>query len=247
MRDFERIDQTALFELCGHNNTVLAIHNEEPIDTIQFRRHVERLASKLCGGATYHINLCEDRYYFLVAFAAAVLNNQINLLPSSRAPKEIERLQSIYSDSDLIEDATVQAICTQATSDRNEDKLNWLISAEQLVAIVFTSGSTGQPKANTKYWGQLVASAQRVASRLEINAKQPHCIVATVPPQHMFGFETTIIFPLVLGVCIHAGRPFYPCDVQQTLAAQTMSPILVTTPLHLRRQMLQEIAMKQEP
>ena len=35
------------------------------------------------------INLCEDRYRFLVAFCAIALRGQINLLPPSRAPQPV--------------------------------------------------------------------------------------------------------------------------------------------------------------
>jgi acyl-coenzyme A synthetase/AMP-(fatty) acid ligase len=58
--------------------------------------------------------------------------------------------------------------------------------------------------------------------------------VATVPPQHMFGLETSVLAPLLVGACTYAGRPFYPEDVRQALALADTPPTLVSTPLHLR-------------
>jgi hypothetical protein len=49
----------------------------------------------------------------------------------------------------------------------------------------------------------------------------------------MFGFETSIIYPLTLGIMMHDGYPFYPLDIQQ-IALETPEPkILIATPLHL--------------
>ena len=125
------------------------------------------------------------------------------------------------------------AICSKESTQLSiELKLN--IDSEQLVAMVFTSGTSGSPKPNEKSWGQLFENAKRVKERFQLNSKQQHSLVATVPPQHMFGFETTIIYPLVSGIAIHAGRPFYPLDVRQSLAETPSPRILVTIPLHLK-------------
>jgi hypothetical protein len=89
---------------------------------------------------------------------------------------------------------------------------------------VFTSGTTGEAKKNPKTWGQLNESAIRVGKRLWPKGVQGKCIIATVPPQHMFGFETSIIYPLTLGIMMHDGYPFYPLDIQQ-IVLETPVPI----------------------
>ena len=38
-------------------------------------------------------------------------------------------------------------------------------------------------------------------------------LVATVPAQHMFGFESSVLLALHSGAAFDAGRPFYPADV----------------------------------
>ena len=59
-------------------------------------------------------------------------------------------------------------------------------------------------------------------------------IVATVPPQHMYGMELWVLLPLVGAAAIHSAHPRYPADVAATLEDIPAPRVLVTTPLHLR-------------
>ncbi len=58
---------------------------------------------------------------------------------------------------------------------------------------MFTSGSTGLPVPHIKTWGCLVAGARAEADCLGLTGKERHYIVATVPAQHMFGLETSVM------------------------------------------------------
>lgn len=180
----------------------------------------------------YVINLCADRYLFAVTFVASILQKKICLLPASHA--EIEILEDDYEYTRRVDDEFIGVLLEDKKASLKKIAFPEYIDSDQLVAIVFTSGSTGKPKANLKYWGGLIDSAKRVASRLNINKFNQHSLVATVPPQHMYGFETTIILPLVAGVCVYNSRPFFPEDIRLTLKAMHSPVILVTTPIHLR-------------
>ena len=59
-------------------------------------------------------------------------------------------------------------------------------------------------------------------------------MVATVPHQHMFGLEASVMLPIMHGLVMHAGRPLFPADIRDALAEVAGKRILVTTPLHLR-------------
>ena len=59
-------------------------------------------------------------------------------------------------------------------------------------------------------------------------------LLGTVPAQHMFGFESTILLGLQHGLALHAEQPFYPADIGAALGALPRPRILVTTPVHLR-------------
>jgi acyl-coenzyme A synthetase/AMP-(fatty) acid ligase len=60
------------------------------------------------------------------------------------------------------------------------------------------------------------------------------CVLGTVPPQHMFGLESTIVFPLQWGCTIHHGRPLLPGDIEYAISTACAPVWLMTTPVHLR-------------
>ncbi len=59
-------------------------------------------------------------------------------------------------------------------------------------------------------------------------------VVATVPHQHMYGLEASIMLPIQRGMAFHVGRPLFPEDVRLALAEVPSPRMLVTTPLHIR-------------
>lgn len=189
-------------------------------------------ASLPCG---FHaVNLCEDRYRFIVAFAAAAVRGQACLLPASRSEADIAQAMHLFPDSHRLGDGEVaQAIA--AAGGRDADGAGVLpgIPVDQVVAVPFTSGSTGRSQPHPKRWGELVAGAHLADRRFGFTARQVSAIVATVPPQHMYGLKTSVMLPLVIDVGVHGGRPFFPADIRQALAESGPRPVLVTTPVHL--------------
>jgi acyl-coenzyme A synthetase/AMP-(fatty) acid ligase len=113
----------------------------------------------------------------------------------------------------------------------------------QVAAHVFTSGSTGQPMPHVKTWGSLVASTLAASARLGISALSGATVLGTVPPQHMYGLESTVLLPLQHGLALHAGRPFYPADITASLEEMPRPRILVTTPVHLRALLADSMAL----
>jgi acyl-coenzyme A synthetase/AMP-(fatty) acid ligase len=109
-----------------------------------------------------------------------------------------------------------------------------LIPAERVVADVFTSGSTGLPLPHRKRWGSLVKCVRVAADRLGFDNARPMTVVATVPPQHMYGFETSVLLTLQSNHAFCAEHPFYPADICRVLASAPAPRTLVSTPVHLR-------------
>jgi acyl-coenzyme A synthetase/AMP-(fatty) acid ligase len=112
------------------------------------------------------------------------------------------------------------------------------IDADLIAAHVLTSGSTGEPMPHPKPWHLLVASARTEAARLAQAMGRETLdgvsLVATVPPQHMYGFETSVLLALHGGAAFDAGRPFYPADIAAALGRVPAPRLLVTTPFHLK-------------
>jgi acyl-coenzyme A synthetase/AMP-(fatty) acid ligase len=113
----------------------------------------------------------------------------------------------------------------------------------QCAAIAFTSGSTGTPQRYPKSWGGFVREAEQAGASLGLERARGGCILATVPPQHMYGFIASVILPLRFDRILHAERPFYPEDIRRALAAGPSPAILVTTPVQLRACVLERVAL----
>jgi acyl-coenzyme A synthetase/AMP-(fatty) acid ligase len=220
----------------------LAWRDGRAVDAAAFLADVAAVAAVLPPHADA-INLCEDRYAFLVALCAVACRGRTNLLPSARTPQAIGEMLAGHPGSYALADAAPPAFDGRVVrmpplgvhGERHDVPT---IPADQVVVIGYTSGSTGQPKPNPKTWGSFRAStAFNVAAFAALpalaGAGDAH-IVATVPPQHMYGIELSILLPLLGPFGVHAGRPLFPADVADALAAVPAPRVLVTTPVHLR-------------
>lgn len=203
-----------------------------------FLSDVDTLAARL-PAATAAVNLCEDRYAFMVAFAALLVRGQANLLPPSRAPHAIDAVLAAHPGSytlgeiALVPEPPHYLLFTpggaaSATSTRP------LIAAEALAAVGYTSGSTGVPRANPKHWNKFAISNGHNDALLRALAGGDYHVVATVPPQHMYGLEFSVLLPLLGSASVHVGRPFFAADIAQALRELPEPRVLVTTPVHLR-------------
>ncbi len=217
--------------------TVFAYFDRRPVTSAQFLKHVSQLAGTL-PGRRYVINLCSDRYRFAVGFAAALLRGQVSLLPPNTAPDFIERLKHDYPDAYCLTDSTAVSQGTETVLfpvlqdvDATMPAVP-LIPEAQVAAILFTSGSTGRPLPHRKTWRSLVSGACGEAERLSLQTGL--AVLGTVPPQHMYGLESTVLLPMQSGLALHGSRPFFPADIRAELEALPRPRGLVTTPVHLR-------------
>jgi acyl-coenzyme A synthetase/AMP-(fatty) acid ligase len=197
-----------------------------------FLGEVRALAARLDASECV-VNLCEDRHRFLTGFCAAALRGKATLLPPSRAPEVVADVRRRHPSSHVLDDAAVAAVIADAPMEVDAIPE---VAANALAAIGFTSGSTGVPQANPKTWGAFATStAQNLAALRDLwPADAQAQIVATVPPQHMYGMELSVLLPLLGGAAVHEARPFFPADVARALADATHTRLLVTTPVHLR-------------
>ena len=168
----------------------------------------------------YALNLCRCRYLFTLGFIAALADGKVNLLPANRQPQTVASVLQQYRntivlhdlplDEDVaavLEDQGVEAIDVSRLSPvARQATLAEAVPGDRVAAIVFTSGTTGQAGAS---------------------------IVATVPPQHMYGLETSVMMALHGQCLVSARQPLYPVDVCNALEEVPAPRFLVTTPLHL--------------
>ncbi len=227
---------------------VVAWRRGAPVRADVFLAHVRQVRACLPPG-TCVVNLCEDRYDFLVAFCAIVLAGQANLLPPSRAPRAVAEIMAAHPGSHALgekqpEVAPPGFIRMPALHAVIDDDFEVpLIAGQQTAVIGYTSGSTGQPQANHKTWASLRASNAGNMAALRDTVGEAFHVVATVPPQHMYGLEMSVLMPLLGAVDVHAGRPFFAADIVAALAELPAPRVLVTTPVHLRALLADPVAM----
>lgn len=196
-----------------------------------------RLAAALPEGR-FLINLCRDRYAFAVAFVGGLIRGRTALLNG-----ELAALAAAYPGCAVVADeapvgdaaAGLPWIVVQASGVADGPMAAPTIPANHLAAIVFTSGSTGTPTPHPKTWGSLVQRSRAAGLQFGNNGNpMTGTMVGTVPPQHMYGFELTILLPLHVPVTSWCGPAFFPGDVDAALLACQEAATLVTTPLQLR-------------
>lgn len=225
--------------ITGHGlDDVLAWRANGPVRVRTFLADARALAATLPAGGGV-LNLCEDRYHFAVLFAACLLTGKVSLQPSSHSVETLQRLSQDHPGCFAVVDGSFDvaglpviafpdlASLARAPMDDVPD-----IDDGRVVAILFTSGSTGLPQPHAKTWGRLVRNGRAEAAALGLD-RAPHVLVGTVPVQHSYGFESTFLLALHGGCSFWAGKPFYPQDVVQALDAVPRPRMLVTTPYHL--------------
>ncbi|PJK08076.1 AMP-ligase [Lysobacteraceae bacterium NML120232] len=226
---------SGVLDLLPGDPDALLFCGAQPVRRGDFLRRVTALAATL-PDAPALINLCERRDHFIAAFCAAALRGQVTLLPPSRAPQMVAEVAAAHpqalrvGDMDEIDCDVRVDKATAHTATIQPAR----VEAAQLAMIGFTSGSTGQPSAHRKCWGALGhtdAVNQQLLTALCGGAAH---IVATVPPQHMYGMELSVLLPLFGAFAVHPGRPFFPEDIARALAECDAPRLLVTTPVHLR-------------
>lgn len=236
-------DLSAFDLLAGPAERVLVFAHGQPVRADAFLSQVLGLAARLppCSAL---LNLCERRDRFLVTFCAGLVRGLPTLLPPSRAPGVIDEMLERWPDALPVGD---DGLPGGTRLDRRPPRYWTLpdplprgdgpmprIPANQLAAIGFTSGSSGPPKAQPKTWGGFCRVTGRNAALLAGIAGGPAQLLATVPSQHMYGMELSVLLPLRGGFGLHIDRPFFPADIAAALEALPEPRVLVTTPVHLR-------------
>ena len=221
------------------NDSLIAWRADGAVTRQRFISEIHQLAA-LFPASGHLLNLCRDRYQFSVGLAAAVVTGRISLLPSNHTPETLRQIKAFAPDTFCLVDHDQSTVdmpvvrYPQMVDTRSDDLFVPQIDADQLAAIVFTSGTTGAPQPHPKTWGALICSVHVEATRLGLLNKTGCTIVGTVPPQHMYGFESTILLPWHSHSAFSHAQPFYPADICQALAAVPSPRILVSSPMHLR-------------
>ncbi len=220
-------------------DSIIAWRADGAVTVRQFLAEVRQLVTLFPAGS-HLLNMCRDRYRFSVGLAAAIMTGKVSLLPSTHTSEMVRQIKVFAPNVFCLTDNN---LCTVDMSQLRYPIMDVTqqdafvipqIDSEQRVAIVFTSGSTGIPQPHPKTWGALVSSVQAEALRLGLQHNTPCTLIATVPPQHMYGLESSVLMAWLSSNALSHAQPFYPADICQALAAVPMPRVLVSSPVHLR-------------
>lgn len=229
---------------------VAAYRGGQPITAHRLLDDAQRMAGLLPPGK-HVLNVCRDRYRFAVGLLACLMTGRVSLLPSTHTPEVIGQMAAFAPDAFCLTDdarcdiALPQVLYPESPTPQPAPSAAFevpRIPAQQLAAIVFTSGSTGTPLPYEKHWGPLARCVIAGAPLLGLLDGRSHTLVGTVPAQHMYGFESTLLLALLSGNAFCAERPFYPADVAAAVQQVPQPRVLVTTPVHLRTLLTSEVS-----
>jgi acyl-coenzyme A synthetase/AMP-(fatty) acid ligase len=194
-------------------------------------------------------NLCASRVGFLITCLAAWRNRCLLVLPPSGGNADIaavlnaSALPLVVGDS---EDAPefgrndwtyLRFVPESKPGSATAEELAWQPAWDDIAVLFHTSGSTGTPEPQPKSLRHLGQGALVLGARLneEIDGGVAAIdrLVCSVPPQHMFGFECSVMLPLLHAIPVVDRRPLLPADVLAA-CADSPRPAWIATPLHLR-------------
>jgi acyl-coenzyme A synthetase/AMP-(fatty) acid ligase len=213
----------------------LAWRRGAPVSARQFLARAAAMSQRIPDAARSVVDLCPGRFDFTVVMGAALMRGLPVLMPPNAMASTLALLQRAHPGAWVVEsvDATIDAQVDAASPAQPP-----MIDARQLAAVLLTSGSTGVPVPHGRTWASVVANAQAQARRMSDAVGRPDLsgltLVATVPAQHSYGFESSVTLALLGGAAFDDSRPFYPADIVDALARVPRPRALVTTPFHLK-------------
>ena len=209
--------QTALPLLANRDlDAPIAWRGSVPVNGHRFLADARHVASTLPAQGPA-INLCSDRYAFAVGLAAALLRGQASLLPPDARPDTLARLHETGGASYALTD--------------DPD-----LATPGLQRVLVDLQVPDAPA------GEMQATVSALLGRPSLEGLT---LVATVPVQHSYGLESSVLLALLGGAAFDSGRPFFPADIAKALAAVPRPRALVTTPFHLKTLLLSGVELPQ--
>lgn len=219
----------------GADDEVVALRHGAAIPRGQLRQQAASLAAWLAARPEQRWALCiEDGYLFALALLACGHAGKQVILPGhSRAAALAElgsELEAVLSDT-LARGALTLPLFALEPLLADLPEVPLLPWPCPLCLTLYTSGSTGQPKAVSKSERQLEAELA-----VQWSLWQPQLagslICATVSPQHIYGLLFRVLLPLWGKIPLLAATLRYP---EQLTALQSNAWVLISSPAFLCR------------
>ena len=215
---------------------------------------VEALAAAL-PVARHAIQCCTDTLELALGTLAAWRAGQTVVMPSTRLAADLDAMRRRFPDHHVLDSATfadavrrvavAQHVPAEGVDADPAGRLlalaqpcwpSFVVDPAHQAIVLFTSGSTREPRAEAKAWDALVRGAETFRRAFAPQTRAP-LLAGTVDCHHMFGLEANLMASIHCGYALLTDRPQLPGDVARLMSSDASSrfgPIwFVTTPLQL--------------
>lgn len=178
----------------------------------------------------------EDRAMVAAALLASLAGGPPLLLPYAFSAKALSQLQQATGFTIAIADAPgefaegVRLIRPQSVEPAAIPTSPLASPGAELLKI-FTGGSTGTPQVWSKTAENLFGEGFSLAGHFSVTTDD--CILATIPPYHIYGLLFSVILPLVSSATVIGETPSFPGEIVR-VAKECRATLLVSVPVHYR-------------
>lgn len=217
---------------------LVAFGKEGERSCAELRRLALALASQLSPGDELLL-LCEDRYYFAAAWLGALEAKASVFLPPHRGSRvraslEVGRISITdgLDSTNLARSIRMDEMERESASVRDDNDRNTAreLDPEEPLLTLFTSGTTGLPRAWRKTSRQLLGEASVLAELLQLN--EDSRVVSSVSPQHIYGLLFGVVAPLLGGASFLRRTSSFVAAIETELV-QHRATCLISVPAHL--------------
>ncbi len=194
----------------------------------------------MLSGPEYEgITVClatDNKAIMAAAILASLAGGPSLLLPYTLSDKVLVRMQQTVGFTTVISDGKkefadgVKVICPTPAG-ASEIPVSNHVSPQSELLKIYTGGSTGTPQMWSKTGENIVSEVVFLAKRYEVT--EYDCILATVPPNHIYGLLFTVILPLVSMATVVGQTPSFPGEIVST-AGKHQVTIMASVPAHYR-------------
>lgn len=199
------------------------------LDTAKLRKHIGQ------NHAESWLLHCEDTWLFLVCYAALLQCGKTLLLTANISPdflKEIRREDTPFlTDRSLPDSTSIAEILGGEEADSPEELAFPAINPDETKIILYTSGSTGHPKAVVQRLREFEQDNRFILSQWG-NELIKRKLCATVSHHHIYGLLFSVMLPFTAGIPFRRRRVEHP---EEFLALTDTAYTIIAVPAFLKR------------